>query len=92
MPTPEQRATTTSPSSPDLDDDIISGAPPIDNLISFTLVGAEGATAVVVCGPLGLNAAVRTQVARRNGRAQGEWAAEGVFARRGLLLVEQGDG
>ena len=43
---------------------IISGRPPIYDLLWDVLERAEGETGVAVCGPLGLNATVRTAVAR----------------------------
>ena len=64
MPTPEQRATATHPALPTLTTTSSPAQPPIVIPIWFAPVGAEGETAVVVCGALGLNAAVRTQVAK----------------------------
>ena len=43
---------------------LISGRPPIHELLWSALDGAEGETGIAVCGPLGLNAAVRTTVAK----------------------------
>lgn len=43
---------------------LISGRPPIYELLWDVLERAEGETGVAVCGPLGLNATVRTTVAR----------------------------
>lgn len=43
---------------------LISGRPPIYDLLWDALDRAEGETGVAVCGPLGLNATVRTTVAR----------------------------
>ncbi|KAF6237794.1 hypothetical protein HO173_003995 [Letharia columbiana] len=42
---------------------LISGRPPISDLLWKTLSRAEGETGVAVCGPLGLNATVRMAVA-----------------------------
>ncbi|KAL9074196.1 MAG: hypothetical protein Q9161_002390 [Pseudevernia consocians] len=43
---------------------LISGRPPIDGLLWNALDRATGETGVAVCGPLGLNATVRTTVAK----------------------------
>lgn len=43
---------------------LISSRPPIFELLWNALDRAEGETGIAVCGPLGLNAAVRTTVAR----------------------------
>ena len=43
---------------------LISGRPPVYDLLWNVLERAEGETGMAVCGPLGLNATVRTTVAR----------------------------
>lgn len=43
---------------------LISGRPPIPDLLWTALDRAQGETGVAVCGPLGLNATVRTAVAK----------------------------
>ena len=43
---------------------LLSGRPPISHLLWGALDGAEGETGIAVCGPLGLNATVRTAVAK----------------------------
>ncbi|CAF9941551.1 hypothetical protein IMSHALPRED_002778 [Imshaugia aleurites] len=58
--------TTTTTSTPAISSfaTLISGRPPISELLWNALDRAEGETGVAVCGPLGLNATVRTTVAR----------------------------
>ena len=44
--------------------DFYSGRPAIADIINATLAGAEGESAVAVCGPIGLNSSVRNTVVR----------------------------
>ncbi|CAD6568412.1 MAG: hypothetical protein ASARMPREDX12_001404 [Alectoria sarmentosa] len=60
----KNQQTSTNPTSSSSFATLISGRPPIYDLLWNVLERAEGETGVAVCGPLGLNATVRTTVAR----------------------------
>lgn len=67
---------------------LISGRPPIYDLLWNALDRAEGETGVAVCGPLGLNATVRTTVAK----VSDERAVHKGSGAQGIYLHAEGFG